>query len=113
MEKKRENEDEPNWSERVEDLVSAGDITAAISFLESLTTNLQSRLCSSSSSSTELGLQLASALNQLADLYSSQGLSLKSDELLARSSLVKQRALDSDLASSRYWVNRETRGEIV
>ncbi|KAL0709869.1 hypothetical protein Bca4012_016847 [Brassica carinata] len=105
MEKKLENEDEPNWSERVEDLVSAGDVTAAISFLESLTTNLHSRLCSSSScsssSSTELGLQLASALNRLADLYSSQGLSLKSDELLARSSLVKQRALDSDLASSR------------
>ncbi|KAJ0261317.1 Uncharacterized protein HA466_0044610 [Hirschfeldia incana] len=100
MEKKRDNEDEPNWSERVEDLVSAGDVTAAISFLESLTSNLQSRrLCSSSS--TELGLQLAAALTQLANLYSSQGLSLKSDELLTRSSLVKQRALDSDLASSR------------
>ncbi|CAH8333404.1 unnamed protein product [Eruca vesicaria subsp. sativa] len=103
MEKKHENQDEPNWSERVEDLVASGDITAAISFLESLTTNLQSRLCSSSSpsSSTELGLQLASALTQLANLYSSQGLSLKSDELLTRSSLVKQRALDSDLTSSR------------
>ncbi|KAF2579068.1 hypothetical protein F2Q68_00000751 [Brassica cretica] len=104
MEEKRENEDEPNWSERVEDLVASGDVTAAILFLESLTTNVQSRLCSSSSSSssTELGLQLSAALTQLANLYSSQGLSLKSDELLARSSLVKQRALDSDLASSRY-----------
>ena len=104
MEEKRENEDEPNWSERVEDLVASGDVTAAISFLESLTTNLQSRLgsSSSSSSSTELGLQLAAALTQLANLYSSQGLSLKSDELLTRSSLVKQRALDHDLASSRY-----------
>lgn len=104
MEKKLENEDEPNWSERVEDLVASGDVTAAMSFLESLTTNLQSRLgsSSSSSSSTELGLQLSAALTQLANLYSSQGLSLKSDELLARSSLVKQRALDSDLASSRY-----------
>lgn len=103
MEKKLENEDEPNWSERVEDLVASGDVTAAMSFLESLTTNLQSRLgsSSSSSSSTELGLQLSAALTQLANLYSSQGLSLKSDELLARSSLVKQRALDSDLASSR------------
>ncbi|CAN6812044.1 unnamed protein product [Brassica oleracea] len=102
MEKKLEIEDEPNWSERVEDLVASGDVTAAISFLESLTTNLQSRIGSSSSSaSTELGLQLSAALTQLANLYSSQGLSLKSDELLARSSLVKQRALDSDLASSR------------
>ncbi|KAJ4873553.1 hypothetical protein Rs2_44787 [Raphanus sativus] len=101
MEKKGENEEEPNWSERVEDLVASGDVTAAISFLESLTTNLHSRLSSSSSSSrTELGLQLAAALAQLANLYSSQGLSLKSDELLARSSLVKQRALDSDLAAS-------------
>lgn len=105
MEEKRENEDEPNWSERVEDLVASGDVTAAISFLESLTTSLQSRIgssSSSSSSSTELGLQLAAALTQLANLYSSQGLSLKSDELLTRSSLVKQRALDHDLASSRY-----------
>ncbi|KAF8084940.1 hypothetical protein N665_0693s0031 [Sinapis alba] len=101
MEKKRENEDEPNWSERVEDLVASGDVTAAISFLESLTTNLQSRLGSSSSSSTELGFQLSAALTQLANLYSSQGLSLKSDELLTHSSLVKQRALDFDLASSR------------
>ncbi|XP_010493273.1 PREDICTED: coiled-coil domain-containing protein R3HCC1L-like [Camelina sativa] len=94
---------EPNWSERVEDLVSAGDVTAAISFLESLVTNLQSRLGSSSSGSgerTEFGLQLAAALTQLADLYSSQGLSLKSDELRTRSSLIKQRALDCDFASS-------------
>ncbi|XP_010454476.1 PREDICTED: coiled-coil domain-containing protein R3HCC1L isoform X2 [Camelina sativa] len=92
---------EPNWSERVEDLVAAGDVTAAISFLESLVTNLQSRLGSSSSGErTEFGLQLASALTQLADLYSSLGLSLKSDELRTRSSLIKQRALDCDFASS-------------
>ncbi|KAG7551467.1 RNA-binding domain superfamily [Arabidopsis thaliana x Arabidopsis arenosa] len=106
MENTRPNEEErisePNWSERVEDLVAAGDVTAAISFLESLETNLQSRLGSSSSSErTEFGLQLAAALTQLADLYSSQGLSLKSDELRTRSSLIKQRALDCDRASSR------------
>ncbi|EOA22260.1 hypothetical protein CARUB_v10002848mg [Capsella rubella] len=93
---------EPNWSERVEDLVAAGDVTAAISFLDSLVTNLQSRIGSSSAGErTEFGLQLAAALTQLADLYSSQGLSLKSDELRTRSSLIKQRALDCDLASSR------------
>lgn len=107
MENTRPNEEgrisEPNWSKRVEDLVAAGDVTAAISFLESLETNLQSRLGSSSSSErTECGLQLAAALTQLADLYSSQGLSLKSDELRFRSSLIKQRALDCDRASSRY-----------
>ncbi|CAH2072203.1 unnamed protein product [Thlaspi arvense] len=118
MENKRANEDdeiveqarlsEPNWSERVEDLVADGDVTAAISFLESLVTNLHSRFGFSSSSGdtqggnrTEFGLQLAAALTQLADLYSSQGLSLKSDELRTRSSLIKQRALDLDLASSR------------
>ncbi|CAL9224739.1 unnamed protein product, partial [Arabidopsis halleri] len=93
---------EPNWSERVEDLVAAGDVTAAISFLESLETNLQSRLGSSSSGErTKFGLQLAATLTQLADLYSPQGLSLKSDELRTRSSLIKQRALDCDRASSR------------
>ncbi|CAL9215080.1 unnamed protein product, partial [Arabidopsis halleri] len=65
-------------------------------------TNLQSRLGSSSSGErTKFGLQLAAALTQLADLYSSQGLSLKSDELRTRSSLIKQRALDCDRASSR------------
>ncbi|CAE6114234.1 unnamed protein product [Arabidopsis arenosa] len=106
MENTRPNEEErisePNWSERVEDLVAAGDVTAAISFLESLETNLQSRLGSSSSGErTEFGLQLAAALTQLADLYSSQGLSLKSDKLRTRSSLIKQRALDCDRASSR------------
>jgi hypothetical protein len=107
MENTRPNEEEgrisePNWSERVEDLVVAGDVTAAISFLESLETNLQSRLGSSSSGErTEFGLQLSAALTQLADLYSSEGLSLKSDELRTRSSLIKQRALDCDLASSR------------
>ncbi|KAL1199186.1 hypothetical protein V5N11_005543 [Cardamine amara subsp. amara] len=112
MENKRPNEQdtiaeeerisEPNWSEQVEDLVAAGDVTAAISFLESLATNLQSLLGSSSSGErTEFGLQLAAALIQLADLYSSQGLSLKSDELRTRSSVIKQRALDCDLASSR------------
>lgn len=113
MENKRPNEQdkiveeettsEPNWSERVEDLVAAGDVTATISFLESLVTNLQSRFGSSSSGErTEFGLQLAAALTQLADLYSSRGLSLKSDELRTRSSVIKQRALDCDLSSSRY-----------
>ncbi|XP_010535713.1 PREDICTED: coiled-coil domain-containing protein R3HCC1L [Tarenaya hassleriana] len=88
--------DEQNWSERVEDLVSAGDIASAISFLESLVADLQSRLGSSS----ENFLQLASALSELADLYSSQGLSLKSDELRVRSSLVKQSALACEPVSS-------------
>ncbi|CAN8244286.1 unnamed protein product [Cochlearia groenlandica] len=92
---------EPNWSERVEDLVADGDVTAAISFLDSLVKNLQSRLGSSSSGDrTESGLQLASALNQLADIYSSQGLSLKSDELRTRSSLIKQQRACDIIASS-------------
>uniref|UniRef100_A0A1J3I8N7 Coiled-coil domain-containing protein R3HCC1L n=1 Tax=Noccaea caerulescens TaxID=107243 RepID=A0A1J3I8N7_NOCCA len=123
MENKRANEEEdeiaeqgiisePNWSERVEDLVAAGDVTAAISFLESLVTNLQSRFGSSSSSGgkrTEFGLHLATALTQLADLYSSQGLSLKSDDLRTRSSLIKQRALDCDVPSSRSSGDAENR----
>ncbi|XP_030458572.1 uncharacterized protein LOC115679133 [Syzygium oleosum] len=77
-----------NWSEEVEDLVSAGDVSAAVSFLESLISKLESRQAEEPSSSN---LQLASALAELARLYSSQGFSLKSDQLLARSSLLKQR----------------------
>ncbi|ESQ42169.1 hypothetical protein EUTSA_v10013868mg [Eutrema salsugineum] len=118
MENKRANEEdeiseqgrisEPNWRERVKDLVAAGDFTAAISILEPLVTNLNSQFSSSSSSDdnlggkrTEFGLDLAAAFNLLADHYSFQGLSLKSDEFRTRSSLIKQHALDFDLASSR------------
>ncbi|XP_022731554.1 coiled-coil domain-containing protein R3HCC1L isoform X2 [Durio zibethinus] len=84
---------EANWSEEVEDLVSAGDTQGAISFLENLLSNFQTTSSSSSSSSDDL--RLTSVLSELASLYSSVGFSLKSDELLSRASFLKQRAHSS------------------
>ncbi|KAI3419038.1 uncharacterized protein J3R85_013360 [Psidium guajava] len=75
-----------NWSEEVEDLVSAGEVSSAVSLLESLISKLEPQ----QEEEPSFNLQLASALAELARLYSSQGFSLKSDQLLARSSLLKQ-----------------------
>lgn len=85
-----ENGGEGSWSEKVEDLVAAGDTQGAISFLE----NLISQLQKASSSDDH---RLASALSDLASLYTSIGFSLKSDQLLSRASLLKHHA-----QSSRY-----------
>ncbi|XVF47007.1 hypothetical protein PTKIN_Ptkin03bG0074500 [Pterospermum kingtungense] len=84
-----------NWSEEVEDLVASGDTQGAISFLENLLSKLQTTSLSSSSSSPADDLKLASVLSDLASLYSSTGFSLKSDELLSRASLLRQRAHSS------------------
>lgn len=66
-----------NWSESVEDLVDAGDVESAISLLESVAETLNPS-------------DSASALSDLANLYSSRGFSLKADHLLSRASLLKQ-----------------------
>ncbi|RDX67336.1 Coiled-coil domain-containing protein R3HCC1L, partial [Mucuna pruriens] len=71
-----------NWSEAVEDLVDAGDVEAAISLLESVVETLNP-------SDSASQLPLASALSDLANLYSSKGFSLKADQLLSRASLLK------------------------
>ncbi|KAL5574576.1 hypothetical protein UlMin_016275 [Ulmus minor] len=80
---------EENWSEQVEDLIAAGDADAAISVLESVVSNLQTLTPSGSDP------QLASALTQLAKLYSSKGFSLKADHLFSRAYLIQQRLLHS------------------
>lgn len=72
-----------NWSEAVEDLVDAGDVESAISLLESVVETLNP-------SDSASQLPLASALSDLANLYSSRGFSLKADHLLSRASLLKQ-----------------------
>lgn len=72
-----------NWSERVEDLVDAGDIDAAIALLETL-------------SVTDLRLS-STALLELSKLYSAKGLSLKADALRSRAASVD---VDDDLVSS-------------
>lgn len=66
-----------NWSESVEDLVDAGDVESAISLLESVAETLNPS-------------DSASALSDLANLYSSRGFSLKADHLLSRASVLKQ-----------------------
>ncbi|CAJ1979095.1 unnamed protein product [Sphenostylis stenocarpa] len=80
MEKEKGNE---NWSETVEDLVDAGDVESAISLLESVVQTLNP-------SDSASQLPLASALSDLANLYSSKGFSLKADHLQSRASLLKQ-----------------------
>jgi hypothetical protein len=89
MENRKEEENVENWSEAVEDLVATGDTDGAISLLETRVSNLQSL----SSSNPAVLLQLASALGDLASLYSSKGFSLKADDLRSRASLLKHQAL--------------------
>lgn len=78
-----------SWSEEVEDLVSAGDVSSAITLLESVVARLESL----DQARQSTNLQLFSALTELSRLYSSEGYSLKSDEIGARASVIKQRAL--------------------
>ncbi|XP_027347510.1 coiled-coil domain-containing protein R3HCC1L [Abrus precatorius] len=77
MEKEKGRE---NWSEEVEDLVEAGEVEGAITLLESVVQTLN----------PSESLQLASALSELANLYSSKGFSLKADQLQSRAYLLKQ-----------------------
>lgn len=83
MEKPEAEQEETNWSEAVEDLVEAGNTEAAISLLESTISKLE-KIQQSQPTKESLNLQLASALTNLANLYSSNGFSLKSDHLLSR-----------------------------
>jgi hypothetical protein len=89
MEYQKEEENVESWSEAVEDLVAAGDTDGAISLLETRVSNIQSL----NSSNPAVLLQLASALGDLASLYSSKGFSLKADDLRCRASLLKHQAL--------------------
>ncbi|CAL0303982.1 unnamed protein product [Lupinus luteus] len=93
MENAKEKAEE-NWSEAVEDLVAAGETESAISLLESVISNFETLKPSDSVSQ----LQLASALSDLATLYSSKGFSLKSDQLQSRASVIKQRTLSAYLS---------------
>lgn len=79
---------EANWSEAVEEHVDSGDTEKAISLLESVVLKLET----SNSPSSHSDLQLASALSDLARLYSCKGFSLRADDLQARATLLKRRA---------------------
>ncbi|POO01389.1 Nucleotide-binding alpha-beta plait domain containing protein [Trema orientale] len=78
-----------NWSESVEDMVAAGDTDSAISLLESVISKLESH------NPWQSDPQLASALTDLANLYYSEGFSLKADQLRSRASTIQQRLLRS------------------
>ncbi|KAK4607219.1 hypothetical protein RGQ29_001157 [Quercus rubra] len=80
--------EEANWSEAVEDLLDAGDTDGAISLLETQVSKLQTLNSSNSA--------LASALGDLATLYSSKGFSLKADDLRSRAQLLKLQPLSRD-----------------
>lgn len=87
--RKKEEEEEgvvelEGWSTRVEDLVDKGDEGGAVKLLESVIAKL------SISKDAQCSLGLAAAMNDLAGLYTSQGLSLKADALLSDSLLIKK-----------------------
>lgn len=84
--------EEANWSEAVEDLLDAGDTDGAISLLETQVSKLQTLNSSNSA--------LASALGDLATLYSSKGFSLKADDLRSRAQLLKLQPLSRYLSLS-------------
>lgn len=71
-----------NWSEKVEDLIDAGEINEAISFLEKLVTD--------SPNSSDSPQQLSTVLLELSKLYSTKGLSLLADQTRTRAFLIKQ-----------------------
>ena len=85
--------EEANWSEAVEDLLDAGDTDGAIALLETQVSKLQTLNSSNSA--------LASALGDLATLYSSKGFSLKADDLRSQAQLLKLQPLSRYLSLSR------------
>ncbi|KAJ4826816.1 hypothetical protein Tsubulata_016036 [Turnera subulata] len=94
---------EENWSEAAEDLVAAGDTEAAISLLEAVVSKLENQ---------PPPLELASALTELAKLYSSKHFSLKSDDLLSRASLIRERAsLHSGPSGDKEDARRDLKGD--
>ncbi|MED6137770.1 hypothetical protein PIB30_068091 [Stylosanthes scabra] len=95
-----------NWSEAAEDLAAAGDTDGAIAFLDTVISNLELETLKCPSDSMVTQLQLASALTELATLYSSKGFSLKADDLLTRASLIKQTSQQNDAR-----VGKEYEGE--
>lgn len=83
------------WSEAVEDLVDRGEIEGAISVLESVVSRLQSAEPSYPSGD----LRLATALEDLAELHSSRGFSLKADEIRSRALAIRTRGSIAPLTS--------------
>ncbi|KAH9627422.1 hypothetical protein KSS87_012072, partial [Heliosperma pusillum] len=96
MESKEAETKKMNWSEKVEDLLDSGDTNSAISFLETLISELQTLNSPNSPNSPNSQSQLVSALLQLSKLYFSIGFSLKSDQLSSQAESIKLRSQSSD-----------------
>ena len=79
--------------------MTAGYTDAAISLLESLISKLQTM-------HNPLDPPLASALTDLAKLYSSKGFSLKADQLHSRASTIQHRLLCSSFPSRYSFLSR-------
>ncbi|XP_010322442.1 uncharacterized protein [Solanum lycopersicum] len=86
-----------NWSEKVEDLVDAGEIDGAISLLEELVAKLEYESQNSSNSQ----LPLSTALLELSKLYSTQGLSLRADQTRSKAFLIKQQQENRDVNATK------------
>ncbi|KAL3367062.1 hypothetical protein AABB24_011660 [Solanum stoloniferum] len=86
-----------NWSEKVEDLVDAGEINEAISLLEELVAKLEYESQNSSNSQ----LRLSTALLELSKLYSTQGLSLRADQTRSKAFLIKQQQENRDVNATK------------
>ncbi|XP_049411833.1 uncharacterized protein LOC125874844 isoform X1 [Solanum stenotomum] len=86
-----------NWSEKVEDLVDAGEINEAISLLEELVAKLEYESQNSSNSR----LRLSTALLELSKLYSTQGLSLRADQTRSKAFLIKQQQENRDVNATK------------
>ncbi|KAH0751067.1 hypothetical protein KY290_030299 [Solanum tuberosum] len=86
-----------NWSEKVEDLVDAGEINEVISLLEELVAKLEYESQNSSNSQ----LRLSTALLELSKLYSTQGLSLRADQTRSKAFLIKQQQENRDVNATK------------
>lgn len=85
------------WSTRVEDLLDEGDEAGAVKVLEGVI----AKLSVSKNAASNLGL--AVAMSDLARLYGSRGMSLKADELLSESLLIKKKAEEASSVDNLSW----------
>ncbi|KAK6138457.1 hypothetical protein DH2020_027777 [Rehmannia glutinosa] len=86
-----------SWTEAVEDLVHTGKVDQAISFLESIVSNLENELEkelgseNSGKSAFSIADQLYVALQDLSKLYSVAGFSIKADQTISRALQIKHK----------------------
>ncbi|KAL6499717.1 hypothetical protein OROGR_027627 [Orobanche gracilis] len=111
-----------NWTETIEDLVHGGEIGQAISFLESVISNLENELEKEQlpnkngvKSGFSMAYQLFSALQDLSKLYAADGFSLRADQTQSRALQFKHRIegfqLEMESSSHEYAESRVSHNE--